>query len=231
MYCNKDKPMCIAGVFGGAESGVGEDTTSIFLESAYFEAAGIRKTSKYHGLKTDASFRYERGADPNITIFALKRALQLLQDCCGAKAASQITDVYEHEFPKKRIELFYSYLDSLIGKKIERKLIKIILQSLEIEILEESSDALIVQVPTNKVDVTRPCDLVEEILRIYGYNNVEVSDKISSSLSFSEKMDSQRMKNMAADLITYNGYFEIMNNSLTKSLYNEKYDLDPQKNV
>ncbi len=231
MICNKEEPMCIAGVFGGANSGVTSDTKAIFLESAYFEATGIRKTSKYHGLKTDASFRYERGADPNITVFALKRALQLLQDCCGAKAASQITDVFEQDFPKNRIELFYSYLDSLIGKKIERNLIKIILQSLEMEIIEESNDALIVEVPTNKVDVTRPCDLVEEILRIYGYNNVEVSDKIVSSLSFTEKKNSQRIKNIAADLISYNGYYEIMNNSLTKLTYNEKYKFDSQKNV
>jgi phenylalanyl-tRNA synthetase beta chain len=231
MICNQEEPMCIAGVFGGANSGVTSNTKSIFLESAYFEAAGIRKTSKHHGLKTDASFRYERGADPNITIFALKRALQLLQDCCGAKAASQITDVFEQEFPKKRIELYYSYLDALIGKKIDRRLIKIILQSLEIEILEESNDALTVEVPTNKVDVTRPCDLVEEILRIYGYNNVEVSDKILSSLSFTDKKNSQRIKNIAADLISYNGYYEIMNNSLTKLTYNDKYEFDPKKNV
>jgi phenylalanyl-tRNA synthetase beta chain len=231
MICDAEKPMCIAGVFGGINSGITEKTTSIFLESAYFEATGIRKTSKYHGLKTDASFRYERGADPEITIYALKRTLQLLQEICGGKAATQIVDVYPSPQEKNRIELFYKYLDTLVGQKINKEEIEIILKSLDFDIVESREDGIVVDVHTAKVDVTRPCDLVEEIIRIYGYNKINVGERLISSISYTNKKDPIRLKNQISDLLVNNAYLEMMNNSLTKEAYYEKHDFQEDRSV
>jgi len=222
MICNAKAGMCIAGVFGGLSSGVTESTTDIFLESAYFEATHIRKTSRRHLLQTDASFRFERGADPNITEYALKRASLLIKELAGGIISSEIKDVYPNPVEKWSIDIDYNDVDRLIGKIIDRKIIKEILTDLEIELLEEKNDHLKVLVPTYKVDVTRDVDVIEEILRIYGYNNIEFSDKIYSSVNLRPKPDLEKLQNMVSDYLTSQGLSEIMNNSLTKSGYVEK---------
>ncbi len=219
MICNADSGMCIAGVFGGVTSGVSESTTDIFLESAYFDPTHIRKTSRRHMLQTDASFRFERGADPNITEFALKRAILLMQELAGGIVSSEIKDVYPEPIEKWPVEIMYYDVDRLIGKVIDRKTIKEILTDLDIEITEEHDAGLKMLIPTYKVDVTRDVDVIEEILRIYGYNNVEFSDKIYSSVNLRPDPDMEKLQNMIADYLSSQGLSEIMNNSLTKSAY------------
>ena len=226
MICNESDGMCLAGIFGGAESGVTEATTDIFLESAYFNPVVIRKAAKYHQLSTDASFRYERGADPNITVYALKRAALLIKELAGGKISSEINDVYPKVIEKPVIELSFDYLDALIGKKIEREKIKEILDVLNIETSVFDDKHLIAHIPTNKVDVLRPCDLAEEILRIYGYNNIEFPDGVKSSLSYTPKPDKEKIQNTITSYLADNGFNETMNNSLTSSSYyngNEDY--------
>ena len=230
MICNAKKGMCIAGVFGGLSSGVTETTTDIFLESAYFEATHIRKTSRRHLLQTDASFRFERGADPNITEYALKRASMLIKELAGGTISSEIKDVYPNPIEKWSVDIDYNDVDRLIGKVIDRKIIKEILTDLEIEILEERNDHLKVLVPTYKVDVTRDVDVIEEILRIYGYNNIEFSDKIYSSVNLRPDPDLEKLQNMISDYLTSQGLSEILNNSLTKSGYVEKSGVYNNKN-
>ncbi|MCF8297041.1 MAG: phenylalanine--tRNA ligase subunit beta [Saprospiraceae bacterium] len=222
MICNAEEGMCIAGVFGGIGSGVTEKTKNLFIESAYFDPKHARKTSKYHGLKTDASFRFERGADPNITIWALKRAAILIKEIAGGKISSEIVDVYPKPIEKWTVDVNYKNIDRLIGKVIDREKIKSILKDLEIEIIDENADDLKLLIPTFKVDVTREADVIEEILRIYGYNNIEFTDSIKSSLSYVEKPDKEKLQNNIADLLSANGFSEAMNNSQTKAEYFEE---------
>jgi len=225
MICNDSEPMCIAGVFGGAKSGVSESTTSIFLESAYFDGTHVRKTSKLHGLKTDASFRFERGADPNITIYALKRAAMLMKEIAGGIISSEIVDVYPAPIENFKVEVSYKRINTLIGQQIDKETVKNILTALAIEILSESDDGLQLSIPPFKVDVTREADVVEEILRIYGYNNIHLSDSLHSSLSYSRKPDPEKLQQKLADYLSNNGFNEILTNSLTSSAYYEKSEV------
>jgi phenylalanyl-tRNA synthetase beta chain len=231
MICNAEEPMCIAGVFGGMTSGVTPSTTSVFLESAFFNPTTVRKTSRHHALQTDASFRFERGADVGITVFALKRAALLIQEITGGVVASGIDDVYPK--PKNPVQIFLSFahLDRLIGKALERETVKNILTSLEIKILSDTEDGLNLEVPTCKVDVTREADVIEEVLRIYGYNNIEFSQDIRSSISSSPKPDPEKILNGIADYLCSNGFSEIMNNSLTRSSYYEENPVFPYENT
>ena len=219
MICNVEEGMCIAGVFGGADSGVTEKTTAVFLESAYFDPRHVRKTSKRHVLQTDASFRFERGADPNITIYALKRAALLVKELAGGTISSEIKDVYPKPFRKWTIDISYANVDRLIGNVIDREIIKEIVQDLEMEIVEETTEGLKLLIPTFKVDVLREVDVIEEILRVYGYNNVKFENKIHSSVSLRQKPDVEKLQNEISDYLVSQGFSEIMNNSLTKSEY------------
>lgn len=232
MICDAEDGMCIAGVFGGIHSGVSEKTKNIFLESAYFESTHVRKTSKRHTLQTDASFRFERGADPNITVYALKRAALLIKELAGGEISSEIKDVYPEPINNWTVDISYKNVDRLIGKTIEREIIKDILVDLEIKILEETEEGLKLEVPTFKVDVTREVDIIEEILRIYGYNNIVLDNKIHSSISLRPNPDMEKIQNMIADYLSSQGFSEIMNNSLTKSVYAEgNDDFDGDKSV
>ena len=222
MICDSKKPLCIAGVFGGAESGVSNNTSHIFLESAYFDPISVRKTSKRHTLFTDASFRYERGCDPNITIYALKRATLLIQEICGGDISSEISDIYPKKINHFSVELNYSNMDSLVGEKIDRNRVKNILSDLSIEIVKEKKNGLDLLVPPFKHDVFREVDVIEEVLRIYGYNSVPVPLEMHNCLpNQDERID---ISNKIANLLSFNGFNEIMNNSLTKSSYNKLID-------
>lgn len=221
LVCSATQPMCLGGIFGGKDSGITEQTTNIFVESAYFNPVVIRKAARFHGLQTDASFRYERGADPNITIYALKRAALLIKELAGGKIASEINDVYPTEIKRARIELSYLYLDTLIGQTIERGEIENILNGLNIEIESKNEEGLVALIPTNKVDVTRPCDLAEEILRVYGYDKINFSEQIRSSVNYIQKPDREKVQNTITSYLADNGFNETMNNSLTKVVYYE----------
>lgn len=227
MICDSEDPMCIAGVFGGLNSGVNSNTTSIFLESACFNPTSIRKTSRYHGLQTDASFRFERGADINITVYALKRAAFLIQEITGGEIASGIVDIYPYPKDPTRVFLSFMHLDRLIGKVLDREVVNTILTSLGIKILTSSNEGLDLEIPSYKVDVTREADIIEEVLRIYGYNNIEFSPSIHSSISSSPKPDPEKVKNGTSDYLSANGFSEIMNNSLTRSSYYENNPVYP----
>jgi len=219
MICNAEEGMCIGGVFGGNKSGVTDTTTSIFLESACFDPKTIRITSKFHTLKTDASFRFERGTDPNITVYALKRAALLMQEIAGGEISSNIKDFYPNPVSSVEIDVKYAHVDRLIGKVIERESIKSILEDLEIQIINETEEGIRVSVPTFKVEVTREADIIEEILRIYGYNNIEFTNQVHSALAFSSKPNPEKYQNRVSDYLSANGFAEAMNNSLTKSSY------------
>ncbi|MCR5192971.1 MAG: phenylalanine--tRNA ligase subunit beta [Bacteroidales bacterium] len=219
MICNKEEGMCIAGVFGGQKSGVTMDTKNIFIESAYFNPVSIRKTSKRHGLKTDASFRYERGCDPNITLWALRRAIKLVSELAGGEVCGDIIDVYPKPIERAEVDINYRRVFDLIGREIPVEAIRTSLKSLDIEIVKEDSEGMKLLIPTCKVDVYRECDVVEEIMRIYGYNNVDFDERLNSCLAYGVKPNPQKLKNIASDYLTYNGFNEIMNNSLTKSSY------------
>lgn len=224
MICNTNEPMCIAGVFGGAKSGVNNLTKNIFLESAYFNPVSVRKTAKFHGLNTDASFRYERGADPNITVYALKRAILLMQEVAGGKVSSEIIDVYPKPIQDFNVELAYSTCDKLIGEKLDRAIIKKILLSLEIKIVNETAESLMLQIPPFKADVQRDVDVVEEILRVFGYNNIKLPDLMSSALVYRPSVDKDKIINTLSDLLVSQGFNEILSNSLTKSSYYQEKD-------
>ena len=231
MVCNAEEAMCMGGIYGGLDSGVSEKTTDVLLESAYFDPVVIRKGAKYHTLKTDASFRYERGADPNITLYALKRAALLIKEVAGGKISSEIVDVYPEPILPKRIELSFERMDSLIGKKLDRDMVKEILTNLNIETIC-NEDGLTAVIPTNKVDVTRECDLIEEILRIYGYNNVEISASMKNCISQSPKPNPEKIQAFVSDLLSAKGFNETMNNSLTKiSYYENNADFPQEKSV
>ncbi len=232
MICNELEGMCIAGVFGGEKSGVTMATKNVFLESAYFNPVSIRKTGKRHDLHTDASFRYERGADPNITLWALRRAATLIQEIAGGELCGDIIDLYPNPIERTKVEISFQRVDDLVGQHIPVEAIRTALTSLDIEIAEEKPDGMLLYIPTCKVDVYRECDVVEEILRIYGYNNIQFDERINSALSYSEKQNPRKLKNVASDYLTYNGFSEIMNNSLTKSAYYENNpDFDAQCSV
>ncbi|MES2426582.1 MAG: phenylalanine--tRNA ligase subunit beta [Bacteroidota bacterium] len=224
MICNAEAPMCIAGVFGGADSGVKATTTSIFLESAYFNAVSVRKTAKRQGLKTDASFRFERGTDPDMVIFALKRAALLIKEVAGGSISSNIIDLYPKPVAPFDVDLKYSNVHRLIGQVIPHEEIKGIIKALDIHIVSESADGLILKVPPYRVDVTRDVDVIEEILRIYGYNNIYIPTQVRASLSASPKPEKDTVQNLLSDLLTANGFNEIMSNSLTKSVYSDKLE-------
>lgn len=219
MICNEKEPMCMAGILGGMDAGVNQNTTSIFLESAYFEPSGIRKSSKYHGINTDSSFRFERGADPQMTVYALKRAALLIKEIAGGKITSEVLDVYPNPVVPSRINFLYETADRLIGKQIPQNVIKNILASLDFTFLEESQQALLLEVPPYRVDVTREADVVEELLRIYGYNNVELPGNLHSSIVASPKPDKEKLQNIASDFLSSRGFNEIMNNSLSRASY------------
>ncbi len=232
MICNAETPMCIAGVYGGVESGVTEHTTKIFLESAYFNSTSIRKSSKRHGLKTDASFRFERGTDPNITVYALKRVALLIKEISGGEVSSEIVDIYPTKFPHHKVPFSFLKCEQMIGKQIELELIKKIILSLGIEIEHEGHDALLLAVPPFKVDVTREQDVIEEVLRIYGYNNIDIPTSVRSSLSYSEKPDKEKTQHVVAETLTNNGFSEIMCLSLTKGEYTQKStSINDEQNV
>jgi phenylalanyl-tRNA synthetase beta chain len=222
MICNAEEGMCIAGVFGGADSGVTEKTTELFLESAHFNPRSIRKTSRYHGLQTDSSFRFERGSDPNITVYALKRACMLIKELAGGKISSEIVDSYPNPVEPLKIQVRWKNINRLIGKEIDHDTIKSILSDLGIQNENESAETLIFVIPSYKTDVTREADVIEEILRIYGYDFIEMPGQLRSSLSFSNKPDPEKIRNLVSDYLSSRGFFEIMNNSLTKSRYVEE---------
>ena len=224
MICNAESPMCIAGVFGGVESGVKPGTKNIFLESAWFNAVSIRKTAKRHGLKTDASFRFERGTDPDITVYALKRAALLIQEVAGGLISSDISDHYPDPVAPFAIDVTYKNIHRLIGKEIPHGEIKAILTALDIEIAGETGEGLSLQVPPYRVDITREVDVVEEILRIYGYNNIEIPSQVRASLNNSVRPEKDSVQNALSDVLTANGFNEIMSNSLTKSAYSSDID-------
>lgn len=220
MICNTQEPMCIAGVFGGLHSGVTLETTDVFLESAYFNPVSVRKTARRHGLNTDSSFRFERGIDPNITLYALKRAALLIQEVASGEIAMDIVDIYPDPIAPFRVDFSYSNCDKLIGKQIAHETIDQILRSLEIEIMRtQSDDHLTLLVPAYRVDVQRECDVIEDILRIYGYNNIELTRQIRSTLSHAQKPDNYALQTMIAQQLVGAQFYEILNNSLTSSTY------------
>ncbi|MDD6890810.1 MAG: phenylalanine--tRNA ligase subunit beta [Bacteroidales bacterium] len=220
MICDAESPLCIAGVFGGLNSGTTETTKDVFLESAYFHPTWVRKTARRHGLSTDASFRFERGIDPNITLYALKAAALLVKELAGGEIASDIKDCYPAPIADFPVELSYEYVNSLIGKNIPQETVKRIVTSLEMKITAETPEGLSLQVPPYRVDVQRPCDVVEDILRIYGYNNVEIPTSLKSSLSVKGETDkSVKLQNLVAEQLVGCGFNEILNNSLTAAAY------------
>jgi phenylalanyl-tRNA synthetase beta chain len=232
MICNEEEGMCIAGVFGGIKSGVTSTTKNIFLESAHFNPVSIRKTSKRHGLQTDASFRFERGTDPNITIWALKRAAMLMKEIAGGKITSEIIDVYPEIIKNVKTEVSYRNIDRLIGKHIAKETVRKILGLLDIIIVNENDDILLLDIPAYRVDVKLEADVIEEILRIYGYNNVEISNHVNSTLTYSDKPDKENVVNIISDLLSANGFAEIMCNSLNPaSWYEENSDFESHQLV
>ncbi len=220
--CNAEEPMCIAGVFGGKGSGTYETTRNVVLESAYFHPTWIRKSARRHGLSTDASFRFERGIDPNGVIYALQQAAQLCRELAGGKVSMDIRDVYPSPIDNARVSLQYDYVNSLIGKELTPETIKAICESLEMKVLSESVEGLLLEVPAYRVDVQRPCDVVEDILRIYGYNNVEIPTQLKSSLVIKGDEDRKhKLQNLVSEQLVGAGFNEILNNSLTKTAYYE----------
>ena len=218
--CNAEDPMCIAGVFGGKGSGTYETTRNVVLESAYFHPTWIRKSARRHGLSTDASFRFERGVDPNGTIYALQQAAILCQELAGGKVSMEVCDVYPEPMKNAVVELNYEYVHNLVGKTIPVETIKAICESLEMKVLGETAEALTLEIPAYRVDVTRPCDVVEDILRIYGYNNVEIPTQLKGSLVIKGDEDQKhKLANLVSEQLVGEGFNEILNNSLTKAAY------------
>ncbi|WP_289732823.1 phenylalanine--tRNA ligase subunit beta [uncultured Duncaniella sp.] len=220
MICNTEVPMCIAGVFGGLDSGVTEATTDVFLESAYFNPTSVRKTARRHGLNTDSSFRFERGVDPNNTLYVLKLAALMVKELAGGEICGPLCDNYPSRIEPAEVSLSFEYFDKLIGKHIPADTIVSILNSLEMELTEVTDEKADMKVPTYRVDVTRPCDVAEDVLRIYGYNNVEISSSVRSALS-SQSFEDQdnKLRNLISEQLTAEGFNEILNNSLTAEAY------------
>ena len=229
--CNEEEPMCIAGVFGGKGSGTYETTKNVVLESAYFHPTWIRKSARRHGLSTDASFRFERGVDPNGTIYALQQAAILCKELAGGKVSMEICDVYPEPMKNAVVDLTYKYVHDLVGKDIPVDKIKSICDSLEMKVLEETADGLKLEIPAYRVDVTRPCDVVEDILRIYGYNNVEIPTQLKGSLVIKGDEDQKhKLANLVSEQLVGEGFNEILNNSLTKGAYYEGSNAFPAEN-
>lgn len=234
MITNGKDNLCIAGVFGGADSGIKDDTTDVFLESAYFNPVSVRKTAKFHGMNTDASFRFERGVDPNLTAFALKRAALLIQEVAGGEIAMEVVDVYPNKIENKVVEFSYDRCNKLIGSAISVQDIDRILTSLDIKILTVSNGIAQVEVPAYRVDVTREADLTEEVLRIYGFNNVPLPEKLNTSIGVFPKPDLEKVQNVLSEMLVGKGLVEMLNNSLTNSVYTDKLGgevLQSQRNV
>ena len=230
--CNAEEPMCIAGVFGGKGSGTYETTRNVVLESAYFHPTWIRKSARHHGLSTDASFRFERGIDPNGTIYALKQAALLCKELAGGKVSMEIKDVYPEPLPNFNVDLKYDYVHQLIGKEIPHDTIKSIVSSLEMVIKSEDAEGLQLEVPAYRVDVQRPCDVVEDILRVYGYNNVEMPEQLKSSLVIKGDEDQKhKLENLVGEQLVGAGFNEILNNSLTKAAYYEDLNCYPAERL
>ena len=227
--CNAEEPMCIAGVFGGKGSGTYETTRNVVLESAYFHPTWIRKSARRHGLSTDSSFRFERGIDPNGTIYALKQAALLCKELAGGKVSMEIKDIYPEPLPNFNVDLKYDYVHQLIGKEIPHDTIKSIVTSLEMVIKAENVEGLQLEVPAYRVDVQRPCDVVEDILRVYGYNNVEMPEQLKSSLVIKGEEDQKhKLENLVGEQLVGAGFNEILNNSLTKAAYYEDLNSYPK---
>jgi phenylalanyl-tRNA synthetase beta chain len=225
MICNANEPMCIAGVFGGQSSGVKPSTSKIFLESAWFDAVSVRKTSKRHGLKTDASFRFERGTDPEMTVIALKRAALLIQELAGGHISSEISDIYPSPAKPFDVNISFRNVTRLIGKEIATEEIHSTLSGLGIKIISQDMEGMKLEVPAYKVDVTREVDIIEEVLRIHGYDHIEIPNQIRASLNYAQKPDKEVLQNQIADLLTANGFYEMLCNSLTKISYSSQPDL------
>jgi phenylalanyl-tRNA synthetase beta chain len=222
MICNAEEPMCIAGVFGGLDSGVTEQTTSVFLESAYFNPTSVRKTARRQGLSTDASFRYERGTDPNATLYCLKLAALMVKELAGGEICGTPVDIYPTEVKPFPVHLDFKYLNDLVGKEIPANQVVAIAKSLEMEVTARDDKSVDLLVPTYRVDVQRPCDVVEDVLRIYGYNNVEISSSVKSSLSYKNFTDKANdLRELVSEQLTAQGFHEILNNSLTAERYFE----------
>jgi phenylalanyl-tRNA synthetase beta chain len=222
MICSAGKPMCIAGVFGGLDSGVTETTTSVFVESAYFDPGSVRKTARAHGLHTDASFRFERGTDPNITVTAANRAAQLLVEICGGKIASEMMDVYPAKIKNHQLSISYKKIYSLLGVEIPKEKIKSILTGVGIIIQEENTEGLALEIPAYKVDVTRDVDVIEEIIRIYGFNEIEIHTELKAVFNGKGNKTNAQYQKRIADQLAGNGYYEILTNSLLNSKYQAK---------
>ncbi len=222
MICDGDTPMCLAGVFGGLESGISDKTCNVFLESAYFNPVSIRKTARRHGLNTDASFRYERGCDPDNTVYVLKRAALLIQQVAGGRVCGDIIDVYPQPVAPFDVLVSLDKIYKLIGKEIGQDTVETLFNALEMKVTGKTNNGVYtLQVPPYRVDVQRDVDVIEDLLRLYGYNNVELSDRLQSNLSYSPKPDSARLQRLVSEQLTAQGFNEIMNNSLTKSAYYE----------
>ena len=232
MICDADKPLCIAGVFGGENSGVSQNTTSIFLESAYFNPVSIRKTAKRHALNTDASFRFERGIDPNITKYALKRAALLITEIAGGKISSDLIDEYPNKIMDSQVFLSFDKTNKLIGQEIPKETIKSILSALEIKVNNITETGLGLTIPAYRNDVQREVDVIEEILRVYGYNNIGITNKLNASISNTSKFENHKIENIVANQLVGQGFYEIMTNSLTTDKYDSiSTQLDPASNV
>lgn len=222
MITNGAENLCIAGVFGGSQSGIKDDTTEVFLESAYFNPVSVRKTAKFHGLNTDASFRFERGVDPNLTEYALKRAALLIQEVAGGEVAMEITESYPTKIENKLVEFSYERCNRLIGSTISENDIKSILNSLDIHVRSEENGIAQLEIPAYRVDVTREADVVEEVLRIYGFNNVPLPEKLNTSIGVFPKPNIEKVQTVISEMLVGKGYIETLNNSLTSSAYVEK---------
>jgi phenylalanyl-tRNA synthetase beta chain len=231
MICDLQGGMCIGGVFGGIESGVTEKTTNVFIESAYFNPVYIRKTARRHGLNTDASFRFERGCDPNNTIYVLKRAAMLIKEIAGGAISSEIVDCYPNPIVPFNVFVRFEKINALIGKDIEKDTLIKILKALDIDVIKEQIDGFELHIPTYRVDVQRDVDVIEEILRIYGYNNIVPGETVHSSISYFPQPDNHQLQNLIAEQLTANGFHEIMNNSLTKSGYYDALQTFPSSKL
>ena len=230
MICNAEEPMCMAGVFGGHDSGVTEQTTTIFIESAYFNPVTIRKTARRHGLNTDASFRYERGIDPNNTIYVLKYVALLIQELAGGEISSELVDLYPTPMADFKVNVTLDKIHTLIGKAIPEETIETIFKGLEMRVLAKANGAYELSIPPYRVDVQRDVDVIEDIMRIYGYNHVEFSDSLKSNISYSQRPDSNKLQHQISEQLTACGFNEILNNSLTKASYYDTLETLPAQN-
>ncbi len=231
MICDNEKPICIAGVLGGLDSGVSANTTNVFLESAYFDSVSVRKTAKRHALNTDASFRYERGVDPEMTMYALQRAALMIRDMCGGELAMNIKEVYPKEVKGATVELDIDRMNRLIGQEIPLEMVRKILSALDIKVKSEAGTSVLLEVPAYRADVTREVDIVEEVLRIYGFNAIDIPQKMHISVAQTDPKGESRYRELISDALSARGYNEIMNNSLTKPAYFTENGFDESASI